>query len=1461
MATADNHSGPSGKPASRKPLFQLWSEEEITRLQELASSTPNRTHQFFSECAEKLSIEFLTQRTGSSCSAKYYDTERKDIAAHRKRIKTSNGSRPPALPAMVASLQNIPSLSHLDVITGDGNVWIAFEQFYQTIYDKSPTLCPLLKGNMLQFLQNEENALCTSDSENYLIAFCALHPFCYHYSTKVTFCAKVLKEMEMCLLHTQNNLQFTSTMPAAVASLQNIPSLSHLDVITRDGNVWIAFNELYETLVDNSPTPCPLQKGNMLRFLQNKENALCTSDSGKDLIAFRALHPFCYHYSTEVAFCAKVLKEMEMCLLHIQGNLQATADNHSGPSDKPASRKPLFQSWSEEEITRLHELASSTPSRTHQFFNECAEKLSIEFLTQRTGTSCSAKYYDTKKKNIAAYRKRIKTSNGSRPPALPAMVASLRNIPSLSHLDVITRDGNVWINFEQFYQTIYDKSPMLCPLLKGNMLQFLQNKENALCTSDSGKDLIAFRALHPFCYHYSTKVTFCAKVLKEMEVCLLHTQDNLQFTSTMPAAVASLQNIPSLSHLDVITRDGNVWIAFNELYETLVDNSPTPCPLQKGIMLRFLQNKENALCTSDSGKDLIAFRALHPFCYHYSTKVTFCAKVLKEMEMCLLHIQGNLQYTPLPRRGRPEKVEKAASLTGESKTCITFCATKDTFDAWHRIRKTHNWNDSQLATYLLLCYESSLRSDVCAACGSSLSRYCSKCFDIATKETSSWQPSSQQPSSKQPTSEKPSSRQRFSQQPVSPQQFSQQPASPQQFSQQPASPQQFSQQPASPQQFSQQPASSQVKSLCSSQHRTMPLSNSLSSISVKETCEEARHDSNNLHETKKQGNVEKDKSELRDNEKHSVVFKKTKRRRETACTNMGVVYTCTSEVPNVAVSNGKPAAIADESNKLHEMDSEEQCERSDTSCDDTNVVHETEVVRLEVSYEDDGVLFPHTTIYSLSPLIELGELDFSPSVVDDKQQKTAQLAGKDDGCRRQESALRGNCHLPGGRDVVCESVETNQPSVDQNYSGLSSTPGSAENTSLFLTPVSTPNRLMLPAPVPTANEFTTPAPVSTAQGFPCSQLQPGAPLILELGPAGEGLEAVLPPSSGHSGRSGVFSPIKKENIHAPSATKKRRMTRNVPEAVFAASSVDRGKECTGQQSDAPMSTTFYSHSESQRQDTSRPKKKREKKLAWLDDHGLFPIFVGSSGQPESKNEVRPEGGEEGVGERGEQTPLPFKCPRCDCMLESFKLMMSHLRSHPCPDLQCPVCKKQLTIAFSLSNHVCSARQQPGPFTCTICAATLASLKSYQIHFRSHSGSKPWVCSVCCKGFTQKWSCIDHLLIHTGLRTFSCPQCNETFVTQNALYKHKFTHSGNKQHICEKCGRGFHKATILRGHLLTHTDERPYPCQLCPARFKSRTNLTVHRKWHAGERPYQCETCGKTFVARGRLVNHFCKTDL
>ncbi|KAM4623701.1 uncharacterized protein ACJ7VT_004748 isoform 2-T2 [Polymixia lowei] len=259
-------------------------------------------------------------------------------------------------------------------------------------------------------------------------------------------------------------------------------------------------------------------------------------------------------------------------------------------------------------------------------------------------------------------------------------------------------------------------------------------------------------------------------------------------------------------------------------------------------------------------------------------------------------------------------------------------------------------------------------------------------------------------------------------------------------------------------------------------------------------------------------------------------------------------------------------------------------------------------------------------------------------------------------------------------------------------------------------------------------------------------------------------------------------------------------------------------------------------------------------------------------------------------ESHKHTHNPLYCEVCMKLVRDSEVLAMHKISHT--PFQCNLCDENFPVFKALYKHYIDVHNPSGPFVCSHCPTTLASLKRFIRHEWRHTGHQPFQCPHCPKRFRSYSDLVEHQKKHTKAypflcwecgkkfrhsvtltkhvarehgsgqpipekspTTFSCSQCRKSFTSKRCLLKHdNFYHKGVR-YPCTHCGKGFSGKDALVRHTLIHTGERPFKCDDCGKCFRSPSELKIHSRYHTGERPYKCSVCDKGFVQSCFLTLH------
>ena len=167
---------------------------------------------------------------------------------------------------------------------------------------------------------------------------------------------------------------------------------------------------------------------------------------------------------------------------------------------------------------------------------------------------------------------------------------------------------------------------------------------------------------------------------------------------------------------------------------------------------------------------------------------------------------------------------------------------------------------------------------------------------------------------------------------------------------------------------------------------------------------------------------------------------------------------------------------------------------------------------------------------------------------------------------------------------------------------------------------------------------------------------------------------------------------------------------------------------------------------------------------------------------------------------------------------------------------CQICNKPFSTLGNMRNHIMVIHENYRPFKCTYpgCNKKYSIESRYQVHLRTHIGSKPFICQICNKSFNEKGNLKTHLRFHSEIRPFKCPYCNKSYKTNGHLKDHiEILHNKIKKYICKFCNKQFGRISTLKAHNRTHTGEKNYKCKIegCEKYFAEKGNMEIHYRRH------------------------------
>ena len=149
----------------------------------------------------------------------------------------------------------------------------------------------------------------------------------------------------------------------------------------------------------------------------------------------------------------------------------------------------------------------------------------------------------------------------------------------------------------------------------------------------------------------------------------------------------------------------------------------------------------------------------------------------------------------------------------------------------------------------------------------------------------------------------------------------------------------------------------------------------------------------------------------------------------------------------------------------------------------------------------------------------------------------------------------------------------------------------------------------------------------------------------------------------------------------------------------------------------------------------------------------------------------------------------FKCPDCDLVKSSRKLLNVHFKSSH-NKLLCEECRQMFSTPSALDRHM-YIHNKEDQHQCNCCDETFPFPSDLKIHMIKHLKEPGFQCGhgKCQKWFKRKGERDKHAHTHTAL-DITCDQCDYITKDIRHLRRHKMSHSDIKKLSCGNCGRMF-----------------------------------------------------------------------
>uniref|UniRef100_A0A914US61 Uncharacterized protein n=1 Tax=Plectus sambesii TaxID=2011161 RepID=A0A914US61_9BILA len=277
--------------------------------------------------------------------------------------------------------------------------------------------------------------------------------------------------------------------------------------------------------------------------------------------------------------------------------------------------------------------------------------------------------------------------------------------------------------------------------------------------------------------------------------------------------------------------------------------------------------------------------------------------------------------------------------------------------------------------------------------------------------------------------------------------------------------------------------------------------------------------------------------------------------------------------------------------------------------------------------------------------------------------------------------------------------------------------------------------------------------------------------------------------------------------------------------------------------------------------------------------------------------------------------LACRCELCGRTFLTSSARTAHMSTHQTAaprEFKCPLCDTVFHSPKLVPEHVANTHKLDGRFNCSLCDRTFDSWEGARRHGRYYHTKSQYDCTICGRQFLRSDKLRNHMTTHSDDRPWLCDMCGARYKRKDKLTHHMKTHANDahsrvykpasraqldhEQYLvsefrCELCLVGFKKRGMLVNHVaskhrsddarevapcLLKSIARPkmtFGCSLCPKTYSARRKLKSHVEKHHGRafedaqstllfdgnmtevKPYRCGHCPKEYLHKSHLLAH------